>query len=238
MTHIKRISAPKTWKIKRKHGKFVARPQPGPHSKHESLALGVVLRDMLKVAGVIKDVKRLLNMNLVSIDGVIRKNIHFPVGVMDIIKIEHMGSYRMLFDKKGRLSLIKSLKDEESLKLCKITSKTAVKSGKIQLGLHDGRTILLSKSEGLKYKRAGTLLIEVPSQKIKNYIPLEKGALVYILKGKHVGEQAKVVDFTHIEGTMVSPRIVLKPEKGADYETPMSYVFAIGKTKGELKLNE
>lgn len=96
----------------------------------------------------------------------------------------------------------------------------------------------MSKTEGSKYKKAGTLLIKLPSQEIKDYIPLEKGAVVYIMGGKHVGEQAKIVEFAKIEGSISEPRVLLKAEKGVEYETPVSYAFVVGKTKSELKLDE
>jgi small subunit ribosomal protein S4e len=237
MAHIKRYAAPKTWKLKRKTGTFVIRVSPGPHKQVNCVPLGVVLRDMLNVVSIIKDAKRILNGKHVKIDGVVRKRVNYPVGIMDVVEIDKLGAFRMVFNKNGNLTVIKSPKEESSLKLCKIISKTAVKGGKIQLGLHDGRNVLLSKTEGSKYKNRGTLLIKLPSQEIKEYFPLEKGAIVYIIGGKHVGEQAKIVDFAKIKGSISEPRVSLKAE-GVEYETPVSYAFAVGKTKSELKLNE
>lgn len=237
MAHIKTLAAPKTWKLKRKTGTFVIRVMPGSHKQSECIALGIVLRDMLSLAATASDAKRILNGKYVKVDGMTRKRINFPVGLMDVVEVEKLGAFRMVFNKNGNLVLAKSPKEESSMKLCKITSKTAVKGDKVQLGLHDGRSILLSKTEGKKYHRGGTLLIKLPSQEIKEYIPFEKGAVVYITGGKHVGEQAKVVDFTRTEGSIYEPRVLLKSE-GVEYETPVSYAFAVGKTKSELKLNE
>ncbi len=49
-TRVKRQLAPTFWAIKRKEGQFVMRVNPGPHPAKRAYPLGIVLRDVLKVA--------------------------------------------------------------------------------------------------------------------------------------------------------------------------------------------
>lgn len=105
MAHIKRLAAPKTWKLKRKTGTFVIRVSPGAHKQVEGIALGVVLRDQLNLVSIIKDAKRILNGNNVKVDGVVRKRINYSVGIMDVIEVEKLGTFRMVFNKKRKFNI-------------------------------------------------------------------------------------------------------------------------------------
>lgn len=58
--HLKRLFAPKTWDIKRRGIKFIAKPIPGAHKISMSLPLNVILRDILKYANTNKEVKLML----------------------------------------------------------------------------------------------------------------------------------------------------------------------------------
>jgi small subunit ribosomal protein S4e len=49
----------------------------------------------------------------VKVDGVVRRDKGFPLGVMDVVSIEKTNeSFRILFDVKGRF-VLKSIKGEE-----------------------------------------------------------------------------------------------------------------------------
>jgi small subunit ribosomal protein S4e len=61
----------------------------------------------------------------VKVDGKVRRDRGFPVGVMDVVSIVKTGeNFRVLYDVKGRF-VLKSLKDEEAkFKLLKVTRKS------------------------------------------------------------------------------------------------------------------
>ncbi|HET9774300.1 MAG TPA: 30S ribosomal protein S4e, partial [Nitrososphaeraceae archaeon] len=59
-TTIKRQSAPLFWDIKRKEGRFIPKIHPGTHSKDHAYALGVLLRDVLKVVQNSNEAKNIL----------------------------------------------------------------------------------------------------------------------------------------------------------------------------------
>ena len=85
--HQKRISVPKSWQISKKSRKWITSTRPGPHSKDQSVPLAVVLRDMLGIVDNRAEAKRVLSEGKVLVDGVVRKDVRFPVGIMDIITI-------------------------------------------------------------------------------------------------------------------------------------------------------
>src|SRR3989338_3611168 len=139
--HLKRHFAPKTWKIKRKGIKYIAKPSPGPHKIVMSFPLNVLLRDILGYANSNKEVKFILEKREITVDGIRRRDYRFPVGLLDVLSLKDINEhFRIILDKKGKMVLIKIGDEEKGLKLCKITGKTAVK-GKIQLNLYDGKNI-------------------------------------------------------------------------------------------------
>ena len=100
--HLKRIASPRTWAIDRKNNKFITRPRPGAHSFENGLALGVIIRDHLKLASTMSEVKKTLNNNEVLVDGKRRKDHRYLIGLFDVLKIAKK-SYRIIFDRKGRI---------------------------------------------------------------------------------------------------------------------------------------
>jgi len=189
MTSQKRISAPRTYNIKRKQSTWVTRVNPGPHDKN-ALPLNVLLRDILKIARNAKEVKRILNKSKVLIDGKVRKNPKFPVGLMDIISIPSLKKcYRITYDSIGRLKCVLIPNKQAELKIVRIKGKSR-KGKAYHLTTNDGRSIIVKLSEGKKYSTHDSLLIKVPSQEIIKHLPFIKNAHSLIIGGKHVGMTA------------------------------------------------
>jgi len=226
--HLKRLAAPRSWPIKRKETTFITRPKPGPHSLKLGMSLGVLIRDILKYAKTTGEVKKILQNRDVLVDGVRRKEHKFIIGLMDVIGIPEIKKcYRVVLDKKGKISLIEIEKDDTSIKPCRIINKNKVR-GKTQLNLFDGRNILVDKDD---YNVNDTIIISLPNQEIKKHIKFEKNALVFLTGGKHIGEIGLVED-------IISDKIRYKNKKGDVFETLKKYAFAIGKEKPEIKLEK
>ncbi|MBA3064807.1 30S ribosomal protein S4e [Candidatus Woesearchaeota archaeon] len=226
--HLKRLVAPKSWKIKRKGITFVTRPNPGMHSKKNSISINVVLRDMLNYAKTTRDVKVILSKGDILVDGKQIKDHRFSVGVMDLIEIPKIKeSFRVLLNKKGNISLVKLKPDEAKIKLCKVVGKSVIKKGKIQLNLNDGKNMIIDKNN---YNTGDTLVIEVPEQKIKEHLKFEKGVCVYLSGGKHKGESGIIDE--------VKDRLIkVKPESGESFETSKKFAFVIGKENPIITLS-
>ena len=119
-------------------------------------------------------------------------------------------------------------KKESELKLCKITGKSVVK-GKIQLNLYDGKNIFVKDGE---YKVGDTILVSLGKKNdIKQKIDLDKGILIYLTGGKHIGQIGKIQD-------IMGNRILYKTESGEVVETSKEDVFPIGKDKPLINLTK
>ncbi|MFH0868471.1 MAG: 30S ribosomal protein S4e [Candidatus Woesearchaeota archaeon] len=225
--HLKRYFAPKAWNIKRKGIKYITKPSPGPHKANISLPLNVILRDILNYANNNREVKLILQKKNVAVDGIRRKDYKFPVGLFDVLSLNDVNEhFRVILDKKGKINLIKVGKDESGLKLCKIIGKNMVK-GKLQLNLYDGKNIF-TQEKGYKIGDAVLLSLGQKSE-IKENVGLDKGVLIYLIGGKHIGQVGKVQD-------IIGSRILYKTDAGDIVETLKEYAFPIGKEKPLISL--
>ncbi|MFW9809168.1 MAG: 30S ribosomal protein S4e [Candidatus Thorarchaeota archaeon] len=235
--HLKRLPAPRHWPIKRKEAKFTTRVVPGPHPKEHSLTLALVLREVLGYAENMREVKAILSGGQIKVDGKIRKNPRFPVGLMDVIEIGPSGErFRLLPKLRGGLRFVSIDETEASYKLCRIENKTMVNGGKVQLSLHDGRTLLLSDSEKAEdYSTLDTLKVGIPKQKLMKSFKLDKGVYAIVTRGKNIGFEGKVVEVEKRIGTHASTVTIQDPD-GNRFQTALDYVFVVGKTKSEVTL--
>src|SRR4030095_16854796 len=102
--HLKRIAAPKAIPVTdKKERTWMLKHAPGPHPKKHSIPLGVLLRDIIKSATTLREVRQILSGRMVEIDGRVRTEEKLPVGLMDVIAMPKAGKhYRMMVDGKGR----------------------------------------------------------------------------------------------------------------------------------------
>jgi small subunit ribosomal protein S4e len=235
--HLKRLPAPRHWPIKRKEAKFTTRVIPGPHPKEECLTLAVLLREVLGYAENMREVKAILSSGQIRVDGVVRKAGRFPVGLMDVVEITTSEDrFRLLPRQRGGLRLVNIDDAEAKFKLCRIETKTMVKGGKVQLGLHDGRTILLPEGEKpSEYQTLDTLKVGIPAQKLMKTISLDKGAYAVVSRGKNVGIEGKILEIERRLGTHAST-VTLQDPDGNRFQTALEYIFVVGKTKPEVTL--
>lgn len=226
-SYLKRLNAPKTWKIQRRGVKFVTRPKPGAHKMELCLPLNLVMRDMLGHVETTKEVRALLFGKELIVDGNIVNEKSYQVGLFDVLGIPKLDEYhRMLLTDKGHLLLNKIDKKEAGMKPCKILNKTIISGGKVQLNLDGGINMIVPQDS---YKTGDTLMLELPSKKILKHIKLEKGAYIFLNGGKHIGDHGVLEE---IKGASVS----YKSREGEIVETSKRYAIAIGKEKPEISL--
>ncbi|MDP2750401.1 MAG: 30S ribosomal protein S4e [Nanoarchaeota archaeon] len=226
-SHLKRIAAPKSWQILRKERKWLVRSMPGAHRKERSLPLAVLIRDLLAFAKTMREVKNILTKKQVLINGKREKNEKRCVGLMDVVTFKDINeSYRILIDKNERIVAKKiEKKTEVDLKPYKIKNKTLVK-GKVQLNFSSGGNLIVEKDI---YKTGDTLLMNVQKKEPGQHFKLEKGAVIYLTGGTHIGEQGIIES---IEGK----KIVMKIHD-QQFETLKKYAFVIGKEKSAIDIN-
>ena len=229
---LKRSKAPKIWRIHRKNKKWTVKNIPGPHSGEKAVPLLFILRDYLGYAKTRREAKIILNRGLVLVDGRIRKDERFPVGVMDIVEIPKTEEcYRVLPNRKGEMYLYKAPKEEKYLKIFSIIGKTLLKNGVVQLNLHDGRNILGDNT----YKVYDTILYDLNKKEIKGHIPFKKGTLGFVVKGNNVSKMGKIVE---IDKRKTGHSTVTLENKRERFKTLKEYVYIVGKGKSLISIPE
>ncbi len=214
--HLKRHAAHRNINIARKENKFVTRPRPGAHSFDLAISLGNALK-MIGKAETLKEAKFILNKGLVLVDGKVRKSHKHPVGFTDVLSIPSLKEhYKVWLTEKGLT--IQPIKEEESkAKTVKITGKTMLPKGKLQLHTFDGRNILLDKKD---YKTGDSLVITLPGQEVKKHLRFEKGAKVFLYKGAHAGASGEV---EAVEG-----EVLIFKSGGKTRQTRKEYALVVG----------
>lgn len=170
----------------------------------------------------------------IKVDNKTRRDIRFPVGIMDVLTITKTGeNYRMLYDVKGRFTLVKIKDTEAKSKLLKVKTK-AVGPNKIPyIVTHDGRTIRFPHPE---INEGDTIKFDLEKNQISEWFKNEPGHLAYITGGNNVGRVAQVL---HVERHLGSIDIVhLKDGNGKTFSTRSANVFIIGNKKPSITLPE
>ncbi len=221
---MKRLSAPKSWRLHRKARMFTIKPSPGPQKYEHALALTIVLRDLLKEVRTTRECKKVLAEGKILINGKPRKDHRFSVGIFDIISILPMNEYYiMLYDKTGHLYAQKTSKEDADHKVVKIIGKTMLPGKKIQINLFDGRNLLIDKGDYI----VGDTVVLSADNKIKKHLKFEKGATIYLIGGKHKGTIGTLEEIKPMEGIQPD-RIIFKTKEGK-IETLQDYAYIIEK---------
>lgn len=229
-TKLKRQKAPRFWDIKRKDSQFILGPRPGPYSKSKCYPVGVVLRDVLHLSSNANETKNILNSGQIKIDGVIRRDPRFGVGIMDIIEITSNNEAFRLIPKGSKL-LVPIKTTEKSKKLLKITSKSTIRGGKIQYGFHDGKSLIQDNKE---MKVGDVCLMSIPEMKIENHIKFENGCFVLVVQGENAGKIGRVEEIK--EGLFALPKRVILTFEEKTVELPVELIMPVGIDKPVLEV--
>ena len=235
-TTVKRQLAPVFWDINRKEGRFILRTHPGTHPKKYAYSLGVLLRDILKVTKNMHEAKKIVDSGKVKVDNVIRYNIHFAIGLMDIIElVSSQKIYRLVPKNSLLLSPIEINDDEKVLKLLKIKTKNIIKGNKVQYGFHDGKTII---SEAI-YSVGDSCLVKVPDLEIMGTLKLQSNCIAILTRGDNAGSIGKIQEIK--EGTFSLPKRVVMRVDSRLLEIPIDMIMVVSDPDDEnpkIKVNE
>jgi small subunit ribosomal protein S4e len=171
--------------MQRKGTAFVVKPNVG---LSDSLPVLIILRDLLKVAQNRKEVKKMIHMKNILLNGRNVRDEKEGVVLFDIISlVPSKKHYRLTILKNEKLNVEEIKNNEASLKVAKIIEKM-LKGKKIQLNLSDGRNFLST----IKCKVNDSVLINLNNKKIEKCLPLEENSEVMVFAGKHSGEKGKI----------------------------------------------
>lgn len=224
--HLKRIAAPQTWVLDRRERTFTVKPNPGAHKEEMCLPLGIILRDVLGLAGTMNEVRKIINTQEVLIDGKRRKDHHFGVGLFDVLSLVALAKfYRVLLDTKGRLIVCEISGSEVSEKVCRIVAKHVISGGQIQYTLHDGKNV-----RGDFTARVGdSVVLDVATSRVKEVLALAQGCCVYLVDGKHAGSVGTLKELGEKD-------VVVHLENNEEVSTARSCVFVVGKKVSFMNL--
>jgi len=213
--HTKRIAAGKG-----KQPKWFATSEAGAHKKQDSMTLLYVIRNVLKYADNAHEAERIIRSGLVVVNKKIVREPRQAVGLMDVVEIPKMAAYYRVLPSAHGVRLHEIREPESAVKPCRIADKQTLKGGRVQLNLHDGTTILLNKNT---FKTKDTLLLELPSRKIRDVLEYKTGVMALISQGRHSGKSG-VISEVSTGGASVKSKT-----KVGGFETLTDYVFVIGK---------
>lgn len=233
--HLKRHQTPAFWPIHRKAKAWGIKTSPGPHTFSTTIPLVVVIRDYLKIATTGREVKMIVKQGKVKVDGKVRLDERFPVGLMDVVSFpDASANYRVMPQKGGRWSLQQIKGDETGFKLVRVIGKNTLKEGVTQLRLHDGRTMVAP--QGMDVKNNDVLKIKLPSQEVVEHIAFKDQLPIIITGGRSQGETGMVIGFGDESGWKKTATV--RTPKGEDIRTLTRYVFPVGVSDSLISLPE
>ncbi len=230
MARLKRYAMPAFWPVRKKERKWVVSPIAGPHRKQLCIPLQIIVKDILGLAETAGEAKKIIKAGKVLVDKKIRKELGFPVGLMDVVEIPEIKKHcRVLVNKDG-LFLAEIKQSDSDKKICRIENKSVLKKGVQQLHLHDGRNVLLA--ENIAYRPGDSVLIHLPDQKIEAHYKLEKGSRVILINGKNKGIGGEIKDIRNRK-TMLEKSTVLVKSDAKEIETLKEYIMVTSTEKGK-----
>jgi small subunit ribosomal protein S4e len=224
--HLKREASPRIWPVPRKRFIWAPRTSPGPHPLSESIPLLIIVRDILGYAETWREARIIIKEGQILVDGRIRRDVGFPLGIMDVLEIPKAGqAFRVLPASRERLRLHPIDKEELGFKLCRIIGKTTLKGGRTQLNLHDGRNIQL-EDDGGRYRLNDVVKISIPEQEILDHVVFERGARALVVGGGSRGGYGSIIELG--AEPWKSRTAVLRTPGGEDITTLARYLFTVG----------
>ncbi|MDO8563727.1 MAG: hypothetical protein Q7R87_01840 [Nanoarchaeota archaeon] len=178
--HQTRLNASLKLPIKRKGSKYLAR---AISDNDNSVPVIIALRDMLGLAKTSAEVKSMIHRKLIKLNGSLVSESNASIRLFNILEADK--NYLLSLSPTGKFHFEES--KESKTRLCKITGKNLIKSGKIQFNLHDGSNII-SKD---KLAIGDSVYLDM-SGKLVKHKSLDNGASVLIISGKYSGTNGKI----------------------------------------------
>jgi len=230
--HLKRLFAPKDWMLSKLTGVFAPRPRAGPHKSRECVPLMVILRNRLKYALNGREAQMIVRQKLVNVDGRSRTDAKYPVGFMDVIEIPRTGErFRMMYDVKGRFSMVKIGEAEAGIKLAKITNVHTT-TGRVPVATtHDGRRLRYASP---KIAIGDTVVLEINGQKVQDVIKMRAGKSAIVTGGANRGRVGTIVSLERHPGAFDLAH--MRDAKGHEFITRKSNIFVIGNDDASIPI--
>ncbi|MCX6769782.1 MAG: hypothetical protein NT051_03835 [Candidatus Micrarchaeota archaeon] len=207
--------------IGRKSIRWLLAPAPGTHKKEESISTGVLLRDVLGKSENTRETKRIIHTHNLLIDGKKVSDTKYPVGLMDVLELPSEKKHFRMSLSGPKLTPVPISAEAAGKKYLKVTRKHTVTGKKVCITFHDGRNYLGDEH----IKTGDTCVLSVPGFKLLSHIKLQPGAQCLVMKGKHIGESAKLERIIERLGSH-DTEVLMSGAQG-EFITVAKYLFAI-----------
>jgi len=221
--HYLRIRSPSNLPIAgKKEEMWLLSSAPGPHAKNSSISLGVLMRDILKVAASVRECKKILGAKQVLVNGIAQKETKLPIGLMDVISLPAAGKYYRMGIRAFRLQPVEITPEEAKKQFLKVVKKHTIAGGKVCITFHNGRNLIADND----LKVGDTVIFQ--DKKILKVLKFKSGARCLVVSGKHAGDIAQFESLIERTGSMDAEARL----KGANSEfvTVAKYLFAVDET--------
>jgi len=226
--------SPKSWGIARKTNKFITKPSPGPHNAN-ALPAGVWLRDHMKFARTKKEAKQILRQRDMIVNGRPCRHFDMGIGIFDIIALPKINKYyRIVRDRSGRHKSVEITEEASQSRLAKITNKTLLKGGKVQLNLRDGSNLIGDNT----YKSRDSIEVSLKEGefgKILDHFPFAVGNVAMAVDGRHSGSVGKIKEVIPVFGSVPNRVILTDVETGNEFETIDQYIIMVGREQSAVE---
>lgn len=228
--HLKRLAAPKSWLLDLKKGVFAPRPSTGPHNASECIPLSLLLTDKLGYARTGKEVGHILKEKMVLVNGRIRKDVRFPVGLFDVLSLPKANEhYRILYNVAGRFILSPISQEQVNFKLTTVRKTALAKKNIPMVYTSDGGSFRFCDQD---IKTGDTVKVDLETGRITDFIHLEVGHTALIKKGKNMGCIGVI---THIEKKGFNEYVIkLKDLNNRIFSTRRNNLILVGKNGESL----
>lgn len=222
--HLKRLFAPKDWMLSKLTGVFAPKPRAGPHKARECLPLGVLLRNRMRYALNMSEANMILRQGFVSVDNRKRIDSKYPAGFQDVVTIAKTGDrFRIMYDVKGRFTLVNIGEAESNIKLAKVTNVYTTTGRVPVIVTHDGRRIRYADP---KIARGDSIVINTKDNKVGELIKLRAGKVAMVTGGANRGRIGEIVSLERHPGSFDIAR--MKDKNGNEFATRVLNIFVVG----------
>jgi len=164
---------------------------------------------------------------MIKVDGKIRRDPRFPLGMMDVVTIEKTNeNFRMLLDTKGRFLPHRIDNKESGFKLCKVIRKRIGKEKVPHIATHDGRTIRYPHPD---LQINDCVKINLSNNEIAGIVKFQNNAIVMITGGNNIGRIGHLQSMEKHPGSFEIAHI--RDETGNIFATRLGNVMVIGDSK-------
>jgi len=167
---------------------------------------------------------------MIKVDGKIRRDPRFPLGIMDVVTIEKTNeNFRILVDTKGRFLPHRVDQKEAGFKLCKVIRKRIGKAKVPHIVTHDGRTIRYPHPD---VQINDSVKFNFESGEVGGIIKFQNNAIVMITGGNNIGRVGHLQSLEKHPGSYEIAHV--RDASGNSFATRLGNVMVIGDSKSTI----